>query len=92
MTRLGKARCGTPSGYNRHLADGEKPCDACARSKQEYDHRLRLADGKARASRQLARAQNRATTTLRKNHPEEWAALYAAAKAEVLSEDEASDD
>lgn len=55
----GPARCGTPSGYVRHLQKGETPCPACrvaeARRKSEWrkanpvkDKKLRRRDNRRR--------------------------------------------
>ena len=33
------AKCGTESGYTRHVRKGEKTCDDCKRAKREAYHR-----------------------------------------------------
>ncbi len=35
----GSARCGTPSGYNRHRREGTKACPACLESKRLVKHK-----------------------------------------------------
>ncbi|MEU9597181.1 hypothetical protein AB0E06_10250 [Streptomyces sp. NPDC048109] len=35
-------KCGEPRMYRRHLARGEKPCDACRAANAEADRRYRL--------------------------------------------------
>lgn len=89
MTRE-RARCGTPSGYERHRLDGVKPCDACALAKSEYDRRYRAAPERVRRDRLKARAQSRAYVALRAEHVEEYRKLYRAAWAELLAEAGAS--
>jgi hypothetical protein len=86
-TRAAAARCGTTGGYKRHQRNGEAPCNACVRAKAEYDVRWRNApDDTRRILRLRARAQGRAETWLRQNHPGEYRQLYEAALAEVFAE------
>jgi hypothetical protein len=88
MTRgvKGDARCGTPSGYRRHQLDGEKPCDACATAKREYDQRLRSAPEATRRNRLHAKAQACATSRLRSIYPDLYAALYREEKERIWRE------
>lgn len=80
-------RHGTLSGALRHSKAGEPPCDACRAAKTAYDKSYRAAEEQTRKSRMHARAQGRANTALRKAHPEEYRALYLAAKAESMNEE-----
>jgi hypothetical protein len=79
-------RHGTPSGYKRHQLDSEKPCDACARAKQEYDQRWRSSPEQTRRNRLHAKAQGRAHTRMRAIYPEVYAALYAEEKERAYRE------
>jgi hypothetical protein len=36
-----RMRCGSRPGYQRHLNDGEKPCDLCRQANTDADNRLR---------------------------------------------------
>ena len=74
---MSDVRCGTTSGYSTHQRAGEKPCDACARAKREYDARWRSAPERTRKNRLAAKAQARAAARLREIHPEQWRALYS---------------
>ncbi|WP_328860910.1 hypothetical protein [Streptomyces sp. NBC_00306] len=38
-----QARCGTPSGHNRHRRGGEKPCQDCAAARAAYLRERRAA-------------------------------------------------
>jgi len=80
------ARCGTPSGWSKHQKQEERPCDACARAKSDYDKRWRAAPERTQKSRLSARAQARAATRLRAIHPGDWANLYAEALDEIRAE------
>lgn len=87
MSKPRTARCGTPSGYNRHKLDGEKPCDACHAAKSEYDKRWRSASDKVRRSRLNARAQMKAYGRLAHKYPDDYARLYAEEKARLAAEE-----
>lgn len=78
-----KVRCGTTSGYRTHQDYDEKPCDACVRAKQAYDASRNAAGPRQLKNRQSAEAQRLALQRLSHAHPEEYRALYLAAKAEV---------
>lgn len=80
-------RCGTTSGYSRHRWADEKPCDACAAAKAEYDRRLRSAPEATRRSRLNARAQGRALARLRRLYPDVYAALYEEEKVRLWREE-----
>lgn len=80
------ARCGRPSGYSAHQKRGEKPCDACARAKSEYDKRWRVATGRAQRSRLNAKAQSRALRRLKDEHVEVYHAYYAEELGRVYRE------
>lgn len=89
MTRPGPprtARCGTTSGYTRHQLDGEKPCDACALAKKEYDKRRKEVPRIRQLNRLHARAQTRALSRLRVLYRDEYRAFYAEEKALLLAE------
>lgn len=86
MSKPRTARCGTPSGWNRHRLDGEKPCDACARAKREYDKQWRSAPDRVRKSRLNARAQRKAYGRLSRLYPEDYAKFYAEEKARLIEE------
>lgn len=83
------ARCGTPSGYRRHQLDGEKPCDACATAKREYDMDWRRASGKIQAGRRMAKAQRKAYQRLAHQFPDLYRSYYEEAKVEIAQEDPA---
>mgnify|MGYP001573058000 CR=1 FL=1 len=70
------ARCGTVSGWGRHRDNGEKPCDACARAKSDYDARRREIPEQQLKSRIRAKAQFRAYQTLMRRYPEEYRWAY----------------
>ena len=80
------ARCGTPSGYNAHQNRGEKPCDACARAKREYDQRNRSAPLKTVKNRLTARAQNCARSRLADLYPDVYRTLFQEEKERVFRE------
>lgn len=86
-----KRRHGTTSGWALHKQLGEDPCPACYTAKSEYDRRRNAAPEEVRRRRLHARAQARANQQLAHRHPSEYRALYEAAKAELLAEQEASD-
>lgn len=81
--------CGTNSGWARHQRAQEKPCDACARAKSDYDKRRRNTDSVKRASQLGARAQSRAERRLAAIYPDLYRSLYLEAKRELLAEAEA---
>lgn len=81
------ARCGTVSGYTKHHNNNEKPCDACAKAKAEYDERRRTAGKNTIRSRIHARAQGLAERDLRNSHPAEYKALYEKYKALLFEEE-----
>jgi hypothetical protein len=83
------SRCGTNTGYTAHQRHQEKPCDACAAAKRDYDRRRREAPDKTRQSRDSATAQSRAHTRMRRIYPEVYAALYAEEK-ELLRRERAA--
>jgi hypothetical protein len=87
VLRQSPARCGTPSGYNRHKREGERPCNACYKAEVERQARWRNAsEDRIRGGRLRARAQSRAQTALRRLHPDEYRKLYAAAVVELMAE------
>lgn len=86
-TQARDARCGSTNGYSRHKALDEKPCDACATARSEYDERLRSVGGRAQKSRLRARAQSAAMTRLRKQYPDEAQSLYQEELARLRSEE-----
>jgi hypothetical protein len=75
------AKCGTPSGWDRHKRQGEKPCDDCASAKREYDARRRLKPEQLLKSRIRATAQIRAYRTLAWRYPDQYRQAY---KIEVI--------
>jgi hypothetical protein len=79
-----RTRHGTPSGWSKHMKDGERPCDPCYRAKAEYDHGRRAIPEQTLRSRQAAKAQQMALRRLKDMHPAIYAALYAEAKAAVM--------
>ena len=86
MSAQRPARCGTPSGYRKHQHAGERPCDACAAAKSEYDRRLRSAPEATRRNRLTAQAQNHARTRLTAIYPDVYAALYREEKERIWRE------
>lgn len=78
------ARCGTTSGYTSHQHKGEKPCDACATAKREYDQRWRSADETRRRSRLSAKAQAEAYKVLADRYPLEYQRAYLSARAALF--------
>jgi hypothetical protein len=70
------ARCGTPSGWRRHLNEGSKACDACVRAKAEYDARSRSTDEQKLKTRIRAKAQFRAYQALARTYPDEYKHNY----------------
>jgi len=90
------ARHGTTSGFSRHQEMGEEPCESCRAAKAYYDWEWLQAPDKVRRNRLFAKAQARATTELRRAHPEEYAEAYqrhrAALLAEAMAEDAAEDE
>lgn len=81
-----KVRHGTNSGWRQHQQDGTDPCDICRQAKAAYDYRRHDAPEEVIRNRLHAKAQNRANTALRQRHPEEYKALYEAAKTELFAE------
>lgn len=79
-------RCGTTNGWALHQGRGEKPCDACASAKAEYDRRWRAAPERTRINRLHAKAQGRALRALAKAHPDEYRVLYIQHKAALHAE------
>lgn len=84
--RDGDARCGTPSGAVRHSNRGERPCDACAAAKAEYDRSWRNADDNTKRNRLHAKAQARALAAVRDAHREEYRAAYIAHRDALFAE------
>lgn len=82
MTR--QHRHGTRGGYQRHLADGETPCDPCYQAQRAYDKRRAEAPAYVNANRNRANAQSRALRDLRRAHPDEYAELYRKHLAAVV--------
>ena len=80
------ARCGTTSGYSAHQKKGEKPCDACALAKKEYDKRWRAASNTTIKSRLSAKAQRLAFVRLMHEHPGEYERYYDEFKKQVYEE------
>lgn len=80
FTRAG-VRHGTPQGHDKHIRDGERPCDACATARREYDQRRRDAPAYVLKSRAHSRAQSRTQTVLKRRHSEEYLELYRWFKA-----------
>lgn len=80
------SRCGTTTGYKAHQRAEEKPCDACAKAKADFDVRWRSAPEITRRNRLHARAQSRASTELRRRHKAEYDVLYRRCKAELEDE------
>lgn len=66
-------RCGTNSGYERHLKQGEPTCQPCREAHATWKAQYRRRNPQS-AARDAAR--NRAMARLRENHADEWAALY----------------
>lgn len=71
------AKCGTYSGWNRHIKRGEEPCDPCVLAQRAY-----AADWRASNPRKLANyaarrhAAYRALVALRARHYREYYNLY----------------
>lgn len=84
--KVGDPRCGTTAGHARHTAAGEKPCDACARAKQEYDADWRSQPENVLRNRLSAKAQARAHNALMRLHKDEYDAIYAAEKRNLFGE------
>lgn len=84
--RRDDARCGTPSGWNRHRRNGERPCERCVDAKAAYDRRWRAAPERTRRNRRLARARGLALQRLSHRYPEEYSELYREALTELESE------
>lgn len=80
------ARCGTNSGYTAHQTRGEKPCDACATAKREYDQRWRAAGDNTKRNRLNAKAQARANAELKRLHPAEYRMFYEHYRDILLAE------
>jgi hypothetical protein len=78
------ARCGTASGYNRHLRLKETPCIPCSEAKWAYNkaHRSpqQAANDKARTL-----AHSRALGRLRDLHREAYEALFREELAKITS-------
>ncbi|MGH3447550.1 MAG: hypothetical protein ACRDP4_07990 [Nocardioidaceae bacterium] len=66
--------------------NGDRPCDACARAKADYDVRWRSSSYRAIRSRMHARAQNKALQQLRRRYPDEYAELYEKWKNIIVNE------
>ena len=84
--RASVARCGTPSGYSRHQALSERPCDACVAAKALYDARYHASPERARRNRINARAQAKAHGELTRRHKAEYDELYAQWKARLRAD------
>jgi len=78
------AKCGTPSGYNRHLRLGEAPCIPCTEAKTAWN-RMNLAADPERARLQADRtlAHGRALGRLRDLYPEVYQTLFREELAKV---------
>lgn len=71
------AKCGTPSGYSRHLKQGEPRCDACKAAWAEYQRAYRASDPRHREKRaKNEAARMRALWRLRKEFPKRYQELY----------------
>jgi hypothetical protein len=79
-------RHGSPAGWRRHQKAKERPCDACAKARAEYDERRRTSDAETRSARIRGRAQVRAYQRLAHEFPEKYAAYYDEAKEQVRDE------
>jgi Skp family chaperone for outer membrane proteins len=79
-------RHGNVKGWRRHQRAGERPCDACAKARADYDERRRNSDAETRAARIRGRAQIRAYQRLAHEYPDKYAAYYAEAKEQVADE------
>lgn len=82
--RANDQRCGTPTGYSRHQDRKEKPCDACAEAKREYDKRWRSATETQQRNRISAASQQAAYRRLAHLHPGLYQAFYAEEKEQRL--------
>lgn len=80
-----KARCGTTTGYSWHQRHDERPCDACARAKADYDTRWSSAPRRRQIDRLNATAQGRALRELSKRYPHDYRQLYLQHKSELLA-------
>jgi hypothetical protein len=54
LPRAGVARCGTPSGYERHRRHGETPCTPCTQARSTSDAARRGRAGVGRRGRRPA--------------------------------------
>ena len=80
------ARHGTPSGYNRHHAEGTDPCGACLQAQAHQNWRNLQADHATRRNRLRAKAQALAVAELTRAHPAEYHVYYDRAVAELFDE------
>lgn len=86
--KLDDARCGTTTGYRRHQAAGEKPCDACTLAKREYDKEWRTQPETVLRNRLTGRAQQAAYQALSRRYKAEYDALYAENRDRLFAEHE----
>ena len=71
---MDRSRCGTTTGYRKHLAHNDEPCAECRAANAAYTRELRTREvGRENARRTAARG--RALTRLGHQHPEELAEL-----------------
>ncbi|MGW0486194.1 hypothetical protein [Nonomuraea sp. NPDC003214] len=54
MERKDVQPCGTHAAYNRHLSNGEKPCEDCRVAQRQYEKDLRLVHRRLTAARKNA--------------------------------------
>jgi hypothetical protein len=71
-------RCGTPSGYKRHLRHGEEPCQPCKTANTQYALAYRARKPHIQENRrEYGKAYQRARQRLIEAHAEEFEALLA---------------
>jgi hypothetical protein len=76
-----EAKCGTTSGYARHLRLGEDACAPCLASRAQVTRDRYATDPEFRDRvRARAAAQRRALQRLSHLYPADYAALYAEEK------------
>lgn len=54
--------CGTPAGYQRHLRNGEVPCDRCKAARADYKRSLRLLKQRGQSAKMALAASEAALT------------------------------
>lgn len=74
--RTPKAPCGTFGAYQRHIRNGETPCDPCAEASRVYMQRWRRDTGDV-TNRQTMRIKSRVLHRLKDLHPDEYDRLLA---------------